>query len=373
MFCLAEYVKALRGCASDPDITAETFLNELLASLVFEYDLKNQNNEEYWINSNRASLLMNRKIDVPSVLRNVLLKTDVRERIIGCFPDFVDGFLEADMLPQCIQSLKESLTSDKRVSAETKARILEHDSTVNEILVDMLLEAIRQNNCFRTSPQYLWRRGNNFVSIETDDLFEYGFGNRNKKENIVVIPVNSSFETHITRNFEKESDPLVSVNTVHGQWLSRIIKSGETEQHLNERISSFLLENGIFPNGKSPAKNGKLDTFPIGTIAVVHEKKAIYFLLVISDFDERNMARSSGPSINTAVTNLLDVYDHCGQGYELYMPLIGTGRSRAGLSPTGIVRFTAECFPGKCHAHTGGHIHLVVTENDMEQINIRKE
>lgn len=42
--------------------------------------------------------------------------------------------------------------------------------------------------------------------------------------------------------------------------------------------------------------------------------------------------RSEKEKIETALKKMLEFYDCKGQGYELYLPLVGTGRSRAGLS-----------------------------------------
>ena len=49
-------------------------------------------------------------------------------------------------------------------------------------------------------------------------------------------------------------------------------------------------------------------------------------------FDENNRAVSCPQYIEEAIDKLLNFYDINGQGYELYIPLLGTGRSRAGLT-----------------------------------------
>lgn len=78
-------------------------------------------------------------------------------------------------------------------------------------------------------------------------------------------------------------------------------------------------------------KKEDLQEYPVGTTVIIEETKAIFYLLAVSVFDENNIAHSSTEEIKRAIKYLLEFYNENGQGYKLYMPLIGTGRSRAGL------------------------------------------
>lgn len=71
--------------------------------------------------------------------------------------------------------------------------------------------------------------------------------------------------------------------------------------------------------------------YPIGTVAVLESEKALFFLLATSDFDSSNTAHSNPDLIRAAQMALIDEYDATGQGLDLYLPLMGTGLSRAGL------------------------------------------
>ncbi len=55
-------------------------------------------------------------------------------------------------------------------------------------------------------------------------------------------------------------------------------------------------------------------------------------MLAISKFSAKNKAQSSKKDILIAISKLLEYYDDKGQGYDLYIPLMGTGMSRAYLS-----------------------------------------
>ncbi|MDO4483965.1 MAG: DUF6430 domain-containing protein [Clostridia bacterium] len=72
--------------------------------------------------------------------------------------------------------------------------------------------------------------------------------------------------------------------------------------------------------------------YAIGSIAVINSSNAVYYLLAISTFDEQNIAHSTEYDIRKAVLSLLKFYNRYGNGYPLYLPLLGTGRSRAALS-----------------------------------------
>lgn len=69
----------------------------------------------------------------------------------------------------------------------------------------------------------------------------------------------------------------------------------------------------------------------VGDLAILDEGPVTYFLLATSVI-EGGVARSSKELVHRAVTSLFASYDKYGQGYPIYLPLIGSGRSRSGLS-----------------------------------------
>ena len=63
----------------------------------------------------------------------------------------------------------------------------------------------------------IWRKGTGSFSWLVRDLFRFGFNSRKKAKNLVVVPVDCSFETHVTRDYEGLEVKRVSENTVHGK------------------------------------------------------------------------------------------------------------------------------------------------------------
>ena len=83
---------------------------------------------------------------------------------------------------------------------------------------------------------------------------------------------------------------------------------------------------------KLPLDETEREIYPIGTIASVLHCGKTFYLLAISHFSDDGVSSSTKKDIENSIVELLDYYNHYGQGYHMYLPLLGTGRSRAGLS-----------------------------------------
>ena len=231
----------------------------------------------------------------------------------------------------------------------------------------MMIESVRNNNRKNDTLTYIYRQGQNIVDVVAADLLRFGFENRKKKRNIVVIPVNTSYETHITWMLENDPIPLVSENTIHGQWLKRWEQASNTIANLDERIAKSLKARNVAPVGNSDSPNGKPLRYPIGSIAVIEDRKAIYYLTAVSEFDALNKAHSCKNYVETAIERLLETYDTEGQGNDLYVPLIGTGRSRAGLCP----QESFDCMTRKMLDNRNllqGRIHIVIHPKQVDEV-----
>lgn len=84
--------------------------------------------------------------------------------------------------------------------------------------------------------------------------------------------------------------------------------------------------------------------YPIGTVSVLDFENTSFFLCAISTLDDNNVAHSDGECIKRALEQLIKVYNQVGQGYPMYLPLLGTGRSRTGLSEKRSIFVTQNCF-----------------------------
>ena len=105
----------------------------------------------------------------------------------------------------------------------------------------------------------------------------------------------------------------------------------------------------------------------IGSISKLKYKSVVFYLVGLSKFDENNMAHSDKDCISKCVTNILNEYNRTGQGVQLYLPLMGTGRSRGGLSnEEAIDLLIEECKKNK--EKIQGTVNILVYTKDLENI-----
>ena len=134
---------------------------------------------------------------------------------------------------------------------------------ISMFLTEVFIEAVKINNvAIDNKDAIIWNNGSNSIEIVEGDIFKFAFENRSKTtKNIVVIPVNTAFDTYVSTKLETDGIPLVSENTLHGKWLIRWIRSGESVADLDSRIAESLNCQGKKPIGKSKSKNGKADCY----------------------------------------------------------------------------------------------------------------
>lgn len=217
----------------------------------------------------------------------------------------------------------------------------------------------------------LWGNGKNKVLAFYGDLFK--ITNKPQKK-IVVIPVNDTFETIIDDNLTQDK-PLVSLTTIHGQWIKYMNNKGIDSKTLNCMIATNLKSRKIKPvkvYNDDEKKRGNKKSYAIGTIATVNgENNTTFYLLAISNFDENNKAISTRKSIRNCIDDLIEFYGTNGQGYPIYVPIFGTGRSRADLNHQqtfNMIKNSVLTNEKLIH----GTINIVVYKKDKDKISIFK-
>lgn len=337
LLTLSHLTKTVKKYVLDSSASNEEILNALLEPYVDAGRVRGRKGEDFHLNAPRTSNLINGKADVPKALRHPLRRygiVDSTAKNMGSFIADYIGEEDASLLASDILSF---LDSGEPADQSAREELSALKADVPCFLAAALVESL--GNCNLTaSRKLLWQHGSGSLSVEVGDLFSKGFGRRRKNKNIVVIPVESSFDTIVTTGLEHTGKPRVSVRTLHGKWLQRMYACGETPESLEKRIFANLSLRGIEAHSDIEGR----DRYPIGTVAAVENDKALFFLLAVSDFDGDNVSRSGPDTIRTATGALIDTYDAMGQGLDLYLPLMGTGLSRAGLSHRGSYGLIAE-------------------------------
>lgn len=369
-FTMSSYVRLLKKACVNDNISDEEFVRLLFAPLIEAGNVKDRNGSLLDLDKARVSRLLNQKDDVPAVMKDALLIYNIYEGVEGGFENFISDYLDKNKIPSVLNSIADQIKSDNTLIPETKSSLLEKKNDTTYFIIYSFMEAVKVDNRERSEGNIIWERGDNSVQVICGDIFKFGFGNRSKKEkNIVVIPVNTAFDTKVTTKLEREPHPLVSETTLHGQWLRRWEESGYTIQDLDKRIEEGIKLLNLTACEKVTETNGKPLRYPIGSILPIETDNAVYYLLAISDFNENNNAHSKDSKIKESLLSLLKQYDTAGQGYHLYLPLMGTGRSRANLSHQQSYDLIKEAILGNTHL-IQGHITIVVQADVYKKLKI---
>ena len=367
MLTLSSYIKTLKKYANNISISDDEFFRALFGYITEALNIRNKNdkNEYYDFTKSRISGILTQKEDVPSAIRTAVSHYSAKKKVIEVFPDFLDDYMNPSKIDALVQDIKDLILSDFSFSKDVVHNLCALENS--EFLATALIEAVKSNNLKQPKEKEFWRRGNNTIKLISGNLIDIAFESNRLERKIVVIPVNTAFDTQLSINAEEDLCPLISETTIHGQWLMRILQVMDKSE-LDQRMQNHLNASGATPSGKSQGVGGKSDRYPIGTTAVIQHEKTIYYLLAISDFDNRNLARSSREFIKNAVEKLLDYYDDLGMGYKIYMPVLGTGKSRARLKPKESLQLIKETFV-EHEEKINGQIYIVALDTMIVELS----
>ena len=322
---LATLTKTAKRYALNPSISDEMFLNALLEPYVIAGRVVGRGGRDFHLDKHRTSKILCGEAGVPAALRNVGLQHGLESRVAQECPVLFDETLNPALTSYMEEDVLALLDVEQDCrSKEMRVRLAARQGEPSEFMACALVGVMGFENK-STEEGIIWKKGSASLSWRVADLFRFGFGNRKKKRNLVVVPVDCGFKTHVTQSYETTGPAGVSEESVHGQWLSRMALSGVGEKELAQRLKAELNGAAFETDVVSPA-------FPIGTVAAIETQRAVYLLLAVSEFDEKGVARSAPEYVESAIRGLLTYYTEKGQGADLYLPLIGTGLSKTGLT-----------------------------------------
>ena len=227
--------------------------------------------------------------------------------------------------------------------------------------------------CWLKREKEVWSRGLGKIVIRYGDLCKKAFCKRNKTERLFVIPVNTCFDTIVDEDIAAYNRPLVKPGSLHGQWIKGMEKAGKSKEMLNDAIKQNLEGRGITPsNIISPdvKPRGNTKEYDIGTIAVVKgDHHSTFLLLALSRFDENNNAHATQEDLIECMKKLIDFYDGNGQGYELFIPLMGTGSSRINISHKDSLRIITSMLHLNCN-QIQGKANVIIYKGDKDKVTL---
>ena len=204
------------------------------------------------------------------------------------------------------------------------------------------------------------------------DLWKTAFNTKGKKK-IVVVSVNTTFDTIVDENISMIDKPLVSPTTIHGGWLKCMKDRNVKISNIDAQISNSLDLQGIDPMkvlGRNVKTRGKLECYRKGTIAQYEYDNTVFYLLALSEFDENNNAQNSKEELVETIMKLINYYDKKGNGFDIYIPLLGTGQSRTGITRKDsleIIALLFKLYEEKIH----GCVNIVVYSKERDKVSLK--
>lgn len=360
MLTLSSLVKTSKRFSLDSSVSDEEFLNALLEPLVTAGRVHGRGGIKFHLDKSRTSQILNGKCDVPAALRKALPRFGIEDSVADEYSTFVTDSIDPSQFPHLANAIIAIASKDN----ESVRRLRKCLDDEERFMAISLLEAVKNDNR-ESYDKPLWIKGTGSLTIEVGDIFSHGFGRPRKMKQIVVIPVDTTFETKITWQYEEAVNPLISPKSLHGQWLIRMSQAGVSPEELDDRIESSLRRRSI----QAAKKSRERAEYPIGTVAIIENARSLFYLLAISKLNDQNNAQSSSADIVHSVDKLLSSYDSLGQGFDIYIPLLGTGNSRANLThQESLDLLTTEISKHKEMIH--GSVNIVVFKDDAKKLVI---
>lgn len=356
MLSLSNLVKAAKRCAYNPSISNEKFLNAFLEPYVEGGRVVARGGSDFYLDKHRTSKILNCEADVPLALRKVNLQHGLEGRVADGCAVLWDETLNPLYFEEFKGDVLSLIDDGDPLQRALRNRLKDKTDDRDGFLACALIGAIGLKNKSETAG-LIWRKGTGSFGWAIGDIFRFGFSTRKKKKNLVVIPVDCGFDTHVTRGYEGSEIPRVSEHTVHGKWLTRMAQTGVLEPDLKKRISYELKE--LTPDDRG--------CYPIGTVVAIDTNKSVFLLLALSRFDDKGNARSTPSEISKAIDCLLEYYDCKGQGADMYLPLLGTGMSRAGLGSRESFEMITNAVTEKA-SFIGGSVTVVLLPEAAEEL-----
>lgn len=167
---------------------------------------------------------------------------------------------------------------------------------------------------FRAWPRPIQESYSNFnIRLVSGDLFA-------NDQAHLVIGMNDTFDTEIP--------DIISRKSVQGQFLD-LIFAGDAPD-LDRQLTAAL--TNVSPVG-NVQKLGKIERYPIGTIATLHAHERRFFCVAYSKMSDQNEAFATIDGIWLSLQNLwTEVRTRCNGG-TVYIPVIGGGQARVSPAP----------------------------------------
>lgn len=275
-----------------------------------------------------------------------------------------DGWLIASFLFSLITIVLSFITWKEMGVEKSTVKII---ILLGIIICSFIIAAV--HICYIKKKKVVWNVGKGRIILRYGDLFHWVYPKKSKKEKIVVIPVNTCFDTIVDENLNEVKDSLlVAATSIHGKWIKAVEENCVKKEEIDSEIEKQLKNKSVkVILSREEKKRGKLFSYDIGTIAAIQcGPKTTCLLIALAEFNEK---QENKDNLIRTINAVVDWYDRFGQGYELYMPLMGTGLSRFNLSHKEALD-TIQCVLRLAKEKIHGDINVVIYDKDREKVSI---
>ncbi len=206
------------------------------------------------------------------------------------------------------------------------------------------------------------------IILRYGDLWKFGFPRFSPKRRIVVVNVNTAFDTIVDP--PEVYNPLVSANTIHGQWIEQMKKRGVSTNELNIEIEKSLMQQKIDPIIILNKHRGNNKIYSRGTIAIYQYKNTTFYLLALSEFDANNNAQNTQEELQKTIHKLIEFIGNYSQGFDVYIPVMGAGSSRTGIDDQTALELLVSNLKIN-RSNLRGKINVVVYEGNRDKVTIQ--
>lgn len=203
---------------------------------------------------------------------------------------------------------------------------------------------------------HTFRRPDIKIAVKVGDLFA--------QEGDVVVGFADTFDTDTT------GDKIIAANSIQGQFEQRVYRNdfSRLDAEITESLKSVAVESQETQDAK---QYGKLDRYPLGTVAVIGAPDKKYFCLAYSRLGNDLKASSTLNDLWLSIGSLWEAIDSAGRRHPVAMAVIGTDRARINcLDHENFVKMLALSFFARSEQRVFTHeLTIVVHSGDRRKVN----
>lgn len=211
-------------------------------------------------------------------------------------------------------------------------------------------------------------RGSIFIEARYGNILDIKKEKRDKSKPVVVIPVNSSFDTLVEDN-PSIVDRIVEGTSIHGQWLKKYASTPELLEKLDKDISQFIICKNWSPIKVLESKRGKKDVYSLGSHVFIEMNDYSFLLFALTEFNEHNkVIKKDAEEFTVLMKKLMDITDECA-GKHVYIPVMGTKIALFGIDDLASFEYIKNAaLNKKCSLRAS--ISIVIYEASRDKVSI---